>query len=281
VHRTVTTPDGVDLFTHEIGPADAPPVVVLHGGPAAHHDYLLPAFGRLAVQFRLIFYDQRGGGRSRVATPGTDLSLAAHLADLAAVLDAFALARADLVGYSFGGFLSMLFAARRPERVRRLALASSAPPHQGYRPALDRAMAEAARSPWVVAEREALERSGLRESLPDEHRRRRFALSVAGYFADPRLAYGLTPFRVTARAADLLRAELGERDFSNEIDNLDGTRTLFLHGDRDPIDAALLEAVARRIGARFERIAGSGHVPYLEAPDPFFSILRGFLGAPP
>jgi len=54
-----------------------------------------------------------------------------------------------------------------------------------------------------------------------------------------------------------------------------------LHGDHDPIDPALLEAVARRIGARFERIAGSGHVPYLEAPETFFSILRGFLGAPP
>src|SRR6185436_3719560 len=98
-------------------------VVVLHGGPAAHHEYLLPAFARLADQFHLIFYDQRGGGRSRVE-PGVDLSLAAHLADVADVLDAHDLRRAHLCGYSFGGFLAMLFAARHAERVDRLALAS-------------------------------------------------------------------------------------------------------------------------------------------------------------
>jgi len=116
VNRTITTPDGVGLFTHEIGPPDAPAVVVLHGGPAAHHDYLLPGFARLADAFRVILYDQRGGGRSRIE-PRADLSLAAHLADLGAVLDAFGLARADLVGYSFGGFLAMLFAARQAQSV--------------------------------------------------------------------------------------------------------------------------------------------------------------------
>ncbi|NIR44596.1 MAG: hypothetical protein GWN99_09900, partial [Gemmatimonadetes bacterium] len=52
------------LFVRELG--SGPPVVVLHGGPGAHHDYLLPHFGRLADEFRLYFYDQRGGGRSRV-----------------------------------------------------------------------------------------------------------------------------------------------------------------------------------------------------------------------
>jgi proline iminopeptidase len=276
VSRTIATRDGVSLFVHEIGAGE--PVVVLHGGPAAHHDYLLPAFGRLADRFRLIFYDQRGGGRSRVEA-GVDLSLAAHLADMADILDAHDLARAHLCGYSFGGFLAMLFAARQPARVDRLALASSAPPHQGYRAALDRALAKAQSSPWVTAERDALERSGLRESLPDEYRRRRFALSVAGYFGDPRLAYAVTPFRVQARAAEALRAELAERDFTHELDALDGSRVLFLHGDRDPIDASLLEAAALRIGARFERLAGAGHVPYVEAPERFFSILREFLGA--
>ncbi len=91
--------------------------------------------------------------------------------------------------------------------------------------------------------------------------------------------YGLTPFRVQARAAEALRAELGEYDFRDEVAGLDGGRTLVVHGDRDPIDAGLLEATARAIGARFERLEDAGHVPYLEAPDRFFSILREFLGA--
>src|SRR5262249_31161507 len=103
-------------------------------------------------------------------------------------------------------------------------------------------------------------------------------LSVAGYFADPRLCYGLTPFRIQARAADIVRDSAAARDLAAEVAGLDGSRVLFIHGNADPIDPALLREVAEQIGARFERVTGSGHVPYLEAPDPFFSILRGFLG---
>jgi pimeloyl-ACP methyl ester carboxylesterase len=174
----------------------------------------------------------------------------------------------------------MVFAARHPDLVRKLALCSSAPAHHGYRGPLDRALAAAQASPWVAAERHALEASGLRETLPEEYRRRRFALSVAGYFADPRLCYGLTPFRVQARAADRMRDSLGAYDFTEEVAALDGRRVLFLHGDRDPIAPVLNRGTAERIGARFEELAGSGHVPYLEASESFFSILRGFLGDP-
>lgn len=276
--RTVTTPDGVELFAVELGPADAPPIVALHGGPAAHHDYLLPGFAALADQFRVILYDQRGGGRSR-APGAADLGFDRHLDDLGAVLDAFAIARADVAGYSFGGLIAMVFAARRPERVRHLALCSSAPPWHGYRDGLDRALAAAQAE--VAAERTALERSGLRERLPEEYRRRRFALSVAGYFADPRLAHALTPFKVQARAAEAVRQSLGDFDFREEIAaTLDGARTLVVHGERDPLDHRHMAEVAARIGARFELLPACGHVPYVEAPGEFFGILRAFFGGP-
>ena len=55
---------GVELFVRRIG--TGAPVVVLHGGPGAHHDYLLPGFDALAEGRELIYYDQRGGGRSPV-----------------------------------------------------------------------------------------------------------------------------------------------------------------------------------------------------------------------
>ena len=55
---------GVRLFERRVG--RGPPVVVLHGGPGAHHDYLLPGCDRLAGGRTLIYYDQRGGGRSPV-----------------------------------------------------------------------------------------------------------------------------------------------------------------------------------------------------------------------
>src|SRR3989442_11544251 len=57
--------NGVRLYTRRVGHGS--PVVVLHGGPGAHHDYLLPQYDHLAEGGRaLLYYDQRGGGRSPV-----------------------------------------------------------------------------------------------------------------------------------------------------------------------------------------------------------------------
>ena len=62
---------GVTLFERRIG--EGPETVVLHGGPGAHHDYLLPGFDALAPGRTLVYYDQRGGGRSpaRDWSPGS------------------------------------------------------------------------------------------------------------------------------------------------------------------------------------------------------------------
>jgi pimeloyl-ACP methyl ester carboxylesterase len=276
---TITTPDGVELFVVALGPEGAPPIVALHGGPAAHHDYLLPAFATLADQRRVILYDQRGGGRSRVSGD-KDLSAGAHVRDVGAVLDALGLARADLLGYSFGGLWAYRFTAEHPERVGKLVLASSVPAWHGYRNELDAALASAQRSPWVVAERDHLERSGMRERNPEEYRRRRFALSVAGYFKDPRLSYGLTPFKVQAAAADALRKDLGDFDFRALAPRIGGHRALVLHGEDDPIHPVYARDTAARIGCPYEGIPRCGHVPYVEAADRFFAILRAFLERP-
>src|SRR5205085_1846410 len=76
------------------------------------------------------------------------------------------------------------------------------------------------------------------EGAPEEYRRRRFALSVAGYVVDLRHAYAVTPFKVAARTADLVRASLGPGfDLRTELDAIDGARTLFLHGADDPLEA--------------------------------------------
>jgi pimeloyl-ACP methyl ester carboxylesterase len=73
---------GVELFERRSG--DGPEVVVLHGGPGAHHDYLLPGFDLLARRRTLVYYDQRGGGRSPV---GRDVPVGwrEHVDDLEAL----------------------------------------------------------------------------------------------------------------------------------------------------------------------------------------------------
>ena len=86
-----------------------PPVVVLHGGPGAHHDYLLPGFDALADGRELIYYDQRGGGRSPVPRD-VPVGWTEHVADLEALRAQWGLDRLTIVGYSWGGLLALLYA---------------------------------------------------------------------------------------------------------------------------------------------------------------------------
>ena len=96
---------GVELFVRRVG--QGAPAVVLHGGPGAHHDYLLPGFDALAEGRELIYYDQRGGGRSPVARV-VAVGWTEHVADLDALRTTWGIERLTLAGYSWGGLLALL-----------------------------------------------------------------------------------------------------------------------------------------------------------------------------
>src|SRR2546425_8806450 len=126
--------DGVRLFTRRAG--DGPPVVVLHGGPGAHHDYLLPQYDLLARRRTLLYYDQRGGGRSPVGRD-TPVGWREDVADLEALRRHWSIDRLTLLGYSWGGLLALLYWLEHPEQVERLALVSPAPRPRARRAAFD------------------------------------------------------------------------------------------------------------------------------------------------
>src|SRR5688500_1830076 len=109
-----TTTTDVPLYWCTYGPAGAPRLVVLHGGPGAHHDYLLPQMLELAVAAggrELLFYDQRGGGRSKTSAASREpITWQTHVRDLGDVIAEFGLTRPVVVGYSWGGLLAMLYA---------------------------------------------------------------------------------------------------------------------------------------------------------------------------
>lgn len=83
--------------------------MLLHGGPGAHHDYLLPQMLELARTHDVLLYDQRGGGRSKT-DDRTPITWQTHVADLAAVLAERHEGPLTLVGYSWGAMLAMLYA---------------------------------------------------------------------------------------------------------------------------------------------------------------------------
>lgn len=271
------TVNGVTLFTRRVG--SGPLVVVLHGGPGAHHDYLLPQYDLLGRGRELFYYDQRGGGQSPVPRE-TPVGWRDHVADLDGVRQALGLERLTLCGYSWGGLLAVLYRLEHPDRVERLGLVSPASPTASYRRQFEVEFARRMATPAGERERAALKASGLRESDPEAYRKRAFELSVAGYFKDFNDAKNLTPFRVTARTQQAVWDSLGDFDLRSRLASLRGPLpippALILHGTADPIPVAGSRELAQLLGAKLVEL-DCGHCPHVEATAQFVSALDGFL----
>lgn len=114
--RVASAWDGTSIAVDAEGPPDAPHVVLVHGLGLSRHSWG-PVPELLAREHRVVRYDLRGHGSSGTA-PGGDYSLAAHAADLTAVLEAVVPADAPtvLVGHSLGGGIIVSHAARGPDR---------------------------------------------------------------------------------------------------------------------------------------------------------------------
>jgi proline iminopeptidase len=265
---------GVELFVRRVGQGS--PAVVLHGGPGAHHDYLLPGFDALADGRELIYYDQRGGGRSPVARD-VAVGWTEHVADLEALRTTWGLERLTLAGYSWGGLLALLYAVSHPGRVGRLALISPAPAWRAARDQFEDAFARRNLDPAFQEARRQLRESGLRERDPAAFQQRIFELSVAPYFFDPERARELTPFRVTGRTQQEVWQSLGDFDLRPRLTELRGIPALVLHGEEDPIPIEAARTAAGLIGAEFHALSHCGHVPYVEAFDAFRTLVGGFL----
>ncbi len=264
---------GVSLFERRVG--TGPLVVVLHGGPGAHHDYLLPGFDTLARGRTLVYYDQRGGGRSPVPRE-VPVGWREQVADLEALRGIWGEPRLTLLGYSWGALLALLYATEHPDRVERLGLVSPAPACRADRADYEARLAARNATPELRAARQQLRDSGLAETDPEQYRRRAFELSVAGYFHDPARSRDLTPFRVTGRTQQEVWESLGDYDLRPAL-TAHSWPALVLHGADDPIPAETAQDTARRLGGSFHLLPDCGHVPYVEALDQFTGLLDRFL----
>lgn len=264
---------GVRLYERRTGAG--PEVVVLHGGPGAHHDYLLPGFDLLARRRTLVYYDQRGGGRSPVARE-VPVGWREQVADLEALRVLWGRDQLALAGYSWGGLLALLYALEHPGRVERLALISTAPVWRGAREIFEQRFLERGASPVIQQMRAELASSGLKERDPERYRRRAFELSVAGYFHDPDRVKDLTPFRITGRTQTEVWESLGDFDLRPRLPEI-GVPAVVLHGDDDPIPLEASRILAQGLAAPLHVLPDCGHVPYVEAPDRFVELLDPFL----
>jgi len=259
------------------------PLVVVHGGPGLDHSYLIPGLDVLAPISRLVFYDQRGVGRSEsVRTPET-ISLDAYLEDIGALSSSLGLERVDLLAHSFGGLLAMLYAARYPERVRSLILVAPVEPGSRYR-AEGNARAQVRRTAADQAAIDSIVASAGFEAREPDTMNRLFWTTFAATFGDrnlaSRLVVDLDPqtARYGTEVAGLLMGSWAGTDFWDEVATIRAA-TLIVTGTEDPTPPVVAQELTRAIaGARLVALPGVGHFPFLESPGAFSDAVAQFLG---
>lgn len=262
-HGTLTPEPvfGGSIHTWEIGDADAPLVVLLHGLGGSSEDFTEVA-ARLSPDFRLLGVDLPGFGRSsKHDTDYTPERYAVALEQLLHDRGPF-----HLVGHSMGGGVSMVLAAKHPHLVRRLVVIDAAGVLHGSVIAAsmvgDLAPTMTQRNVIQGAVHQAL---GQRLLEPDD---------VLYSPLRRKLVLGSDPNRIAALG-------LGIYDFGPAMDRVRAP-TLVLWGSEDriaPLRAG--EMIARRIrGARLHVLRGAGHVPMRSEPERTTDLIRRFLLGP-
>jgi proline iminopeptidase len=125
VHEGYLPVPGAQLYFREVG--NGPPLVIVHGGPDFNHNYLLPDLDRLSSAFRLIYYDQRGRGKSSRGVAPDSVNINSEVDDLDRLRQYFGLGAFAVLGHSWGGVLAMEYGTCHPDRVSHLILLNTAP----------------------------------------------------------------------------------------------------------------------------------------------------------
>lgn len=280
--------DDTSLYVRAIG--EGPPVIVLHGGPDFDHRYLLPDLDRLGDSFRLIYYDQRGRGRSAQSVRPEDVSLDSDLDDLDAVRRHFRLDAPVLLGHSWGTVLALEYALRHPTRVSRLVLMNPAPVSAddvaAFRKAyLERQGADMARQRAIVAS--AAYQAGDPEAVVARYRlhfkpalkRREHYEALMSVMQAAFLSQGRDGI-VRARAVeDRLMRDTWEVPGYDLLPRLRGLRvpTLVIAGADDFIPVEIAERIAKALpGAELVTVENCGHFAYLECAGDVREALGNF-----
>jgi len=118
------------IYYEVLGSGSGTPLLLVNGGPGFDHTYLhiATAWDTLAKNRRIIFYDQRGNGRSSPLQKDQSCDLADQIADLEALRAHLGFDKVDLLGHSWGGYLSMAYSARYPQHIAHLMIVDSAAP---------------------------------------------------------------------------------------------------------------------------------------------------------
>ena len=267
----VTLADGVSLFVEELG--DGFPLVVLHGGPGMDHSMFRPYLDPLSDEFRVLYVDERGQGRSDRVDPAS-LSLEVFARDVDLLAESLELERFALLGHSFGAIISTWHAINLGTADAYVL--------SGGGDSIEKLTAD------VAASLEAMGEAGvpIAQSWEDEKTVRTeeelhdlVRVQMPFQFAGkPPVGYGediiVTP--------DVLRhfsnAGYGDFDYTPDLGRV--TRpTLVVVGEEDRTTTTRAASVLHEgiEGSELVIIPGVGHMSFVEAQDAYLDAVRNFL----
>jgi proline iminopeptidase len=262
--------NGFDLWYRETGNKAGKTVIVLHGGPAMSGHYFGDSFKFLEKDYRVVIYDQRGGGNSQIKPDLSLYTFDALVNELEVVRKKVAGdEKVIIVGHSFGGVFAQRYAFTFPEHVDRLVLVSSGPAK------LNRQIAT---RPFRM-----LLKHGLPPSDPEkanEYFMGMFETIFKVTFHDEDNYRRFSPGYASYGTYMAVRNSLGNYDFREDIKRIKA-KTLILYGGEaeietciEPFQLKLHELIPNSKLVKFEK---SGHWSFLEEPEKFQKTVKEFL----
>ncbi|RSE95446.1 alpha/beta fold hydrolase [Achromobacter aegrifaciens] len=272
---TAIAVNGMTLHLTEWGPQAGRPLFMLHGirGYAETFAGIAQA---LQPDFRVLAYDQRGRGASSW-DPQRNYYTDAYVDDLAGVADALGLDRFDLLGHSMGGIAAIVFAARHPQRVRRLIVEDAGPAAFEGSAGAARIQRELRETPEffpdIAAAREYLRalRPSVTEAAREDRLRHMLKEDGAGGWIWRHDHAGIAATRLDPAPARVV-------DLWPQGQAL-GCPTLVVRGGRsDYLQAQTArDMAARNPNVEWVEIEGAGHYIHDDQPAAFEQAVGGFL----
>ncbi|MGC1501416.1 MAG: proline iminopeptidase-family hydrolase [Terriglobales bacterium] len=272
------------------------PLMIVHGGPGASHEYFLPYLLPLMRTNKLVFIDERGGGRSSKLADPKGYTIANMVEDLEAVRQALGLGKISLLGHSFGGALVQAYALKYQKNLSHLILASTFSSTRELNDALARIKAEM--DPKDRDRLNALEAAGLfgKGEVWEHGRYSEEYTKLAwgkGYF--PFIYYNhpdpnYDPLADnTSNAWDVYRemwgsdgeyvvdGNLKEVEYVDRLHEIK-VPTLIIVGEHDESDPKMSKEMHEKIaGSQLVILPKSGHMTFVDQNEMFLKTVRDFV----
>ena len=254
--------NGVALHYRLVGPKSGKPLVLVNslGTDSRIWNGVIE---RLSGRYRILAYDKRGHGLSD-APPGP-YRLDDHIEDLEALLDRLGIGDFALAGVSVGGMIGQAMGARHGSRILALVLCNTAAQigTQDY---------------WD--ERIATVRNGGMAAIADLVTQRWFSPSFRTRRPAELAGYRNMLLRADVAGYAATCAAIRDADLRPDLAGIT-VPTLVIGGEYDlAVPPELVEATAAMIkGARYELVADTGHIPFIEQPALLASMIGDFLAA--